>query len=63
MPAAYCLSAAGHQLAIKGLDGYRAAVHRHRPALVVGYATPPEHAFTTALTRLCAILAEPSAAG
>ena len=28
-----------------------------RSALVVGYATPPEHAFTTALARLCAALA------
>ena len=28
------------------------------PALVVGYGTPPEHAFTGALARLCAVLAE-----
>jgi GntR family transcriptional regulator / MocR family aminotransferase len=56
-------SAAGHQLAVEGLDSYRAAVHRHRSALVIGYATPPEHAFTAALTRLCTILAEPAAAG
>jgi GntR family transcriptional regulator/MocR family aminotransferase len=29
------------------------------PALVVGYARPPAHAFTTALARLCAVLADP----
>ena len=29
---------------------------RHEPALVVGYGTPPEHAFTTALARLIAVL-------
>jgi hypothetical protein len=27
-------------------------------ALVLGYGTPPAHAFTTAVTRLCAVLAE-----
>jgi GntR family transcriptional regulator/MocR family aminotransferase len=26
------------------------------PALVVGYGTPPEHAFAGALERLCAVL-------
>src|SRR5262249_45375663 len=26
------------------------------PALVVGYATPPPHAYTTAVARLCAVL-------
>jgi GntR family transcriptional regulator/MocR family aminotransferase len=31
-----------------GLDG--------GPALVVGYATPPGHAYSTAVARLCAVL-------
>jgi hypothetical protein len=32
--------------------------HREGPALVVGYATPPPHAYTTAVARLCAVLAK-----
>jgi len=46
-------------LAVEGLGSY-GATGRHRPALVVGYGRPPEHAFTTALARLCATLAEAS---
>jgi GntR family transcriptional regulator / MocR family aminotransferase len=59
--------AANHGLAVEGLDSYRvpgagdAGVARHGPALVVGYATPPEHAFTSALARLSAVLASTSA--
>ena len=49
--------AAEHGLAVEGLDSYRAGAQQHQPALVVGYATPPDHAFTTALARLCAVLA------
>lgn len=30
----------------------------HLPALVVGYGTPPEHAYTGAVARLTAVLAE-----
>ena len=30
-----------------------------RAALVVGYGTPPEHAFTGAVARLCAVLNDP----
>jgi GntR family transcriptional regulator/MocR family aminotransferase len=48
--------AAGRGLAVEGLAGFGGAAHEHPPALVVGYATPPEHAFTTALARLCAAL-------
>ncbi|WP_329235897.1 PLP-dependent aminotransferase family protein [Actinoallomurus sp. NBC_01490] len=44
-------------LALEGLDDYRRAEDAGRPALVVGYATPPEHAYTAALARLCATLA------
>jgi GntR family transcriptional regulator / MocR family aminotransferase len=35
----------------------------HDPALIVGYATPPGHAFTTALARLCAVLQQPALGG
>jgi GntR family transcriptional regulator / MocR family aminotransferase len=49
--------AAEHGLAVEGLDAYRAAGPRAGPALVVGYGTPPEHAFTAALARLAAVLA------
>jgi GntR family transcriptional regulator/MocR family aminotransferase len=43
-------------LAVEGLSAYAADGHRHRPALVVGYATPPAHAFTAAIARLCTVL-------
>lgn len=48
--------AARRALAIDGLGSYDAAQGRHRPALVVGYGAPPEHAFTGAVARLCAVL-------
>jgi GntR family transcriptional regulator/MocR family aminotransferase len=50
--------AAERGLALEGLGAYRTGAHRHGPALVVGYATPPEHAFTAALARLKAALAD-----
>ncbi len=50
--------AARHGLAVEGLGPYCAPGHRRGPALVLGYGTPPEHAFTGALARLCAVLAE-----
>ena len=55
--------ASQHGLAIDGLGGYRAGGtgpgddgHRRRAGLVIGYGRPPEHAYTTALARLCAVL-------
>ncbi len=49
-----------HGLVIEGLDAYSAAGFGdgpgHQPALVVGYATPPEHAFGGAIATLCAVL-------
>jgi GntR family transcriptional regulator / MocR family aminotransferase len=48
--------AARHGLAIEGLGAYSMGRHHQGPALVVGYATPPAHAYTTALARLCAVL-------
>jgi GntR family transcriptional regulator/MocR family aminotransferase len=49
-------SAAAHGLAIEGLASFHAGGAGHGPALVVGYGRPPEHAFTTALARLTAVL-------
>jgi GntR family transcriptional regulator / MocR family aminotransferase len=48
---------ASHGLALDGLDNYAAAPGQHAPALVVGYGTPPDHAYTSALARLAAVLA------
>jgi GntR family transcriptional regulator / MocR family aminotransferase len=45
-------------LALDGMRGFRAAGAAHPEALVLGYGTPPAHAYTTAVTRLCAVLAE-----
>jgi len=47
---------AEHGLALEGLGAYATERSRHGPALVVGYGTPPEHAFTAALARLVAVL-------
>lgn len=44
-------------LALQGLADFGLGGQQHAPALVVGYANPPPHAFTTALARLCAVLA------
>jgi len=48
--------AAQHGLAVHGLGAYTHPGHHHGPALVVGYATPPDHAYTAALARLDAVL-------
>ena len=59
--------AARHGLAVEGLSVYRLGGDGARadgggaglvtgPALVVGYATPPGHAYSTAVARLCAVL-------
>ena len=52
--------AAGHGLALEGLETHRAAgqgaAEPGRAGLVIGYGRPPEHAYTTALARLCAVL-------
>src|SRR5579859_697647 len=47
-----------HGLAVEGLGAYCMPGHDGGgPALVVGYATPPGHAYSTAVARLCAVLA------
>jgi GntR family transcriptional regulator / MocR family aminotransferase len=57
-----------HGLALEGLESYRAAdespsATAERAGLVIGYGRPPEHAYTTALARLCAVLNPASPAG
>ncbi len=49
--------AAEHSLALQGLESFRApGASADRAGLVIGYGRPPEHAYTTALARLCAVL-------
>ena len=57
--------ASEHGVAIDGLGHYQAGGtgadddgHGVRAGLVIGYGRPPEHAYTTALARLCAVLAD-----
>jgi GntR family transcriptional regulator/MocR family aminotransferase len=52
--------AAMHGVAVDGLGSYTAPGHERGPALVIGYGRPAEHAFTTAVSRLCAALAAPA---
>jgi GntR family transcriptional regulator/MocR family aminotransferase len=54
--AAVVARAAARGLSVEGLGSYETAQSPARPALVVGYATPPQHAFTGALARLTAVL-------
>ncbi len=49
--------AAGHGLALQGLESFRMpGTSADRAGLVIGYGRPAEHAYTTALARLCAVL-------
>jgi GntR family transcriptional regulator / MocR family aminotransferase len=48
--------AAARGVAVDGLTDYALRHHARGPALAIGYATPPEHAFTTALARLTAAI-------
>ena len=54
--------AAARGLALSGLASCRAGEQELGPALVVGYATPPGHAFSAAVARLCAVLREAASA-
>jgi GntR family transcriptional regulator/MocR family aminotransferase len=50
--------AARHGLALEGFGSYqRVPASTYPPALVIGYGTPHEHAFTGAVERLTAVLA------
>jgi GntR family transcriptional regulator / MocR family aminotransferase len=48
--------AARRGLALSGLSDYSSGIQPHDPAVLVGYAKPPGHAYSTALARLCATL-------
>jgi GntR family transcriptional regulator/MocR family aminotransferase len=50
-------SAQRHGVAVSGLAQFGTGAGQRPPALVVGYATPPPHAYTTAIARLAAALA------
>jgi len=49
-------AAAARGLTLDGMRDYRMPTVDYPDALVIGYGTPPAHAFTTAVARLCAIL-------
>ena len=51
-------SAAHRGVAVSGLATFSFGEHARGPALVVGYATPPDHLFTSAVSRLSAVLSE-----
>jgi GntR family transcriptional regulator/MocR family aminotransferase len=48
--------AAARGVAVQGLGDFALRGHGRGPALVIGYATPPDHAYTTALARLTAAI-------
>jgi GntR family transcriptional regulator / MocR family aminotransferase len=48
--------ASARGVAIEGLGDYALGSHTHRPALVIGYARPAAHEYTTALARLGAAI-------
>jgi GntR family transcriptional regulator/MocR family aminotransferase len=49
--------AAERGLALQGLESFRApGTSADQAGLVIGYGHPPEHAYTMALARLCAVL-------
>jgi GntR family transcriptional regulator/MocR family aminotransferase len=50
--------AAAHGIALEGLSQFAHDATATQAGLVIGYARPPEHAYTTALARLCALLAD-----
>ena len=54
--AAVTATAARRGLAVEGLRSYRHDVPEQPPALVVGYGTPADHAYSGALARLVATL-------
>jgi GntR family transcriptional regulator/MocR family aminotransferase len=45
-------------LVVEGLDTYRFGPAERGPALVVGYGTPPEHAWLGALGRLTEVVSD-----
>ena len=49
-------AAAARGLTLDGMREYRMPGTEHPEALVIGYGTPPAHTFTTAVSRLCAVM-------
>jgi GntR family transcriptional regulator/MocR family aminotransferase len=47
---------AEHGLALQGLGDFTEPGYDRGPALVIGYATPPDHGYTATLARLSAVL-------
>jgi DNA-binding transcriptional MocR family regulator len=43
-------------VAVEGLSDYALGGHARGAGLVIGYAAPPDHAYTTALARLAAAI-------
>jgi len=41
---------------VQGLEEYATGAATHPPALVLGYATPPDSAFATAVNLVCGVL-------
>jgi GntR family transcriptional regulator/MocR family aminotransferase len=50
--------AAARGVSVDGLGRFALRAHAHGQALVIGYAAPPEHVYTTALARLTAAIAD-----
>ena len=50
------MAAAHRGLELQGLEEYGTRAATHPPALVVGYGTPPDSGFATAVNLLCAVL-------
>lgn len=46
-----------HGIALHGLRGYFSDAERHQPGLMIGYGSPPEHAFAGATHALIEVLA------
>ncbi len=46
------IAAAARGLALEGFDTYRIGLAVHPPAFVIGYATPPDHAYLSAVAVL-----------
>jgi GntR family transcriptional regulator/MocR family aminotransferase len=54
-------AAAARGLAVHAMAAYDASPSTRRPALVVGFGAPADHAFSAALARLRAVLSEQAA--
>jgi GntR family transcriptional regulator / MocR family aminotransferase len=53
---AVAAAAARRGLELQGLEEYSTGAATHPPALVLGYATPPDSAFANAVNLVCGVL-------